>query len=71
MPCQITRVPGKDIRGVLVECFQHWLDIPVDVLTDIKSIITTLHNASLLIDDIEDNSKMRRGVPVAHSICTA
>jgi len=27
-----------------------------------------LHNASLLIDDIEDNSKLRRGIPVAHSI---
>jgi geranylgeranyl pyrophosphate synthase len=27
-----------------------------------------LHNASLLIDDIEDNSKLRRGVPVAHNI---
>lgn len=27
-----------------------------------------LHNASLLIDDIEDSSKLRRGFPVAHSI---
>jgi len=27
-----------------------------------------LHNASLMIDDIEDNSKLRRGIPVAHSI---
>lgn len=30
--------------------------------------IGSLHNASLLIDDIEDSSKLRRGVPVAHSI---
>lgn len=27
-----------------------------------------LHNASLLIDDIEDNSVLRRGIPVAHNI---
>jgi geranylgeranyl pyrophosphate synthase len=27
-----------------------------------------LHNASLLIDDIKDSSKLRRGVPVAHNI---
>lgn len=40
----------------------------VDILTEIKSIIASLHNASLLIDDIEDNSKLRRGNPVAHSI---
>lgn len=39
-----------------------------DTLTEIKSIIASLHNASLLIDDIEDNSKLRRGNPVAHSI---
>ena len=30
--------------------------------------IGSLHNASLLVDDIEDSSKLRRGVPVAHSI---
>lgn len=27
-----------------------------------------LHNASLLVDDIEDRSTLRRGIPVAHSI---
>ncbi|XP_026947344.1 geranylgeranyl pyrophosphate synthase-like [Sagmatias obliquidens] len=27
-----------------------------------------LHNASLLIDDVEDSSELRRGFPVAHSI---
>lgn len=27
-----------------------------------------LHTASLVIDDIEDNSTLRRGVPVAHSV---
>lgn len=34
----------------------------------IQAIIADLHNASLLVDDIEDNSKLRRGIPVAHSI---
>jgi geranylgeranyl diphosphate synthase type 3 len=33
-----------------------------------QDIIGDLHNASLMIDDIEDNSKLRRGIPVAHSI---
>ncbi len=37
-------------------------------LTLIKKIVEELHTASLLIDDIEDNSKLRRGVPVAHTI---
>ncbi|KAJ7416708.1 Geranylgeranyl pyrophosphate synthase [Pitangus sulphuratus] len=34
----------------------------------IIEVTEMLHNASLLVDDIEDNSKLRRGFPVAHSI---
>ncbi|XP_069741247.1 geranylgeranyl pyrophosphate synthase isoform X2 [Narcine bancroftii] len=34
----------------------------------IIEVTEMLHSASLLIDDIEDNSKLRRGFPVAHSI---
>lgn len=34
----------------------------------IIEVTEMLHNASLLIDDIEDSSKLRRGFPVAHSI---
>lgn len=65
----INAVPGKDIRGKLIDCFQLWLNVPnAEILNEIKSIVADLHNASLLIDDIEDNSKLRRGIPVAHSI---
>ena len=34
----------------------------------IIQVTEMLHNDSLLIDDIEDSSKLRRGFPVAHSI---
>jgi len=34
----------------------------------IIEVTEMLHNASLLIDDIEDSSTLRRGFPVAHSI---
>mmetsp|Transcript_25989 Transcript_25989/g.49461 ORF Transcript_25989/g.49461 Transcript_25989/m.49461 type:complete len:419 (+) Transcript_25989:215-1471(+) len=80
----INAVPGKDVRGKLIDCFNLWLNVPTHththnandnsnsnnavILNEIKSIVGDLHNASLLIDDIEDNSKLRRGVPVAHSI---
>ena len=65
----INSVPGKDVRGTLVDCFQSWLHVEdPKVLDAIKDLIGDLHNASLLIDDIEDNSKLRRGIPVAHSI---
>lgn len=67
----INNVPGKDVRGKLIDCFQLWLQIPSSqkqTLSDIKEIVGVLHNASLLIDDIEDNSHLRRGIPVAHHI---
>mmetsp|Transcript_20274 Transcript_20274/g.58201 ORF Transcript_20274/g.58201 Transcript_20274/m.58201 type:complete len:371 (-) Transcript_20274:45-1157(-) len=67
----ISSVPGKDVRGKLIDCFQLWLQVDESessVLSEIKEIVALLHNASLLVDDIEDNSKLRRGVPVAHSI---
>lgn len=110
----INTMPGKNVRGKMIDCFQLWLKVKVndgddghnnqdtttttttttksssssttaataetatattieeattnDVLNAIKDIVGDLHNASLMIDDIEDNSKLRRGCPVAHSI---
>jgi len=87
----ISGVPGKDVRGKLVDCFQLWFRVDesegddaagegeggggackkaakASTLDKIKEIVANLHNASLLVDDIEDNSQLRRGVPVAHKI---
>jgi len=65
----ISNVPGKNVRGKLIDCFQLWFKVDDEtVLESIKSIVSDLHNASLLVDDVEDNSKLRRGVPVVHSI---
>jgi len=64
----ITQIPGKNIRSKLSRGFNYWLNIPEDKLAIIEEIIQMMHNASLLIDDIQDNSVLRRGIPVAHSI---
>ncbi|XP_071107195.1 geranylgeranyl pyrophosphate synthase-like isoform X1 [Haliotis cracherodii] len=64
----ICQIPGKKIRTKLAAALNYWLKIPEDKLVQIGEVIQMLHNASLLIDDIEDNSKLRRGIPVAHSI---
>jgi len=65
----INSMPGKNVRGLMIDCFQSWFAVAKPQLLDsVKEIIGDLHNASLMIDDIEDNSKLRRGVPVAHSI---
>lgn len=64
----ICKTPGKNVRSKMIDCFQEWLRIPEERLPLIKQIVGSLHNASLLIDDIEDDSKLRRGHPVAHMV---
>ncbi|RNA07222.1 geranylgeranyl pyrophosphate synthase, partial [Brachionus plicatilis] len=61
-------IPGKKIRTKLIQSFNHWLSIPEDKLSTICEIIELLHNSSLLIDDIEDHSDLRRGLPAAHKV---
>ncbi|KAF8919404.1 isoprenoid synthase domain-containing protein [Mucidula mucida] len=60
--------PGKDMRSRLIEAFNIWLNVPKEKTSIIARIVNMLHNASLLIDDIEDDSQLRRGQPVAHKI---
>ncbi|KAK3944945.1 geranylgeranyl pyrophosphate synthase [Diplogelasinospora grovesii] len=60
--------PGKDIRSQLIKAFDAWLEVPPESLEVITKVIGMLHTASLLVDDVEDYSELRRGFPVAHSI---
>ena len=60
--------PGKDMRKQLIEAFNAWLKVPPESLAIITKVVGMLHTASLLIDDVEDSSTLRRGLPVAHSI---
>ncbi|KAF8317654.1 terpenoid synthase [Clavulina sp. PMI_390] len=64
----VTTNGGKQIRSKLMEAFNEWLHVPPERLAIIANIVSMLHNASLLIDDVEDNSQLRRGTPVAHKI---
>ncbi|ELR04160.1 hypothetical protein GMDG_06588 [Pseudogymnoascus destructans 20631-21] len=60
--------PGKDIRSRLIGAFDAWLHVPAPALAIITKVVGMLHTASLLVDDVEDSSLLRRGLPVAHSI---
>lgn len=60
--------PGKEIRGKLIDAFNHWLQVPDSRLARVRKVVDMLHTASLLMDDVEDNSDLRRGLPVAHKV---
>jgi len=64
----VQNMSGKQVRSRLAAAFNHWLGIENDRLMAVMEMVEMLHNASLMIDDIEDNSDLRRGLPVAHQI---
>lgn len=60
--------PGKDIRSQCIAAFNMWLKVPSERLEVITRAVGMLHTSSLLVDDVQDSSILRRGIPVANSI---
>lgn len=60
--------PGKDFRAQLIGAFNAWLNVPQESLDIITKVVGMLHESSLLVDDVQDSSELRRGFPVAHAI---
>ncbi|KAL5334344.1 isoprenoid synthase domain-containing protein [Aspergillus crustosus] len=63
----INSLPSKKARNKLLDALNHWLQVPRSSVQRIKNIIHMLHNSSLMLDDIEDSSALRRGQPATHS----
>lgn len=60
--------PGHNIREHLIAAFGAVIKVDSADLAVISHITMLLHNASLLVDDVEDNSLLRRGLPAAHCL---
>ncbi|KAL2840668.1 isoprenoid synthase domain-containing protein [Aspergillus pseudoustus] len=61
-------LPGKGTVGRMIECLQAWLTVPAESATIIAEVTTMLFNATLMLDDIQDESQLRRGKPAAHAV---
>ncbi|XP_041971023.1 geranylgeranyl pyrophosphate synthase-like [Aricia agestis] len=48
------------------EAFNYWLKIPKHILEEIQEIADQFSNVTFLFDDIQDDSKIRRGIPTAN-----
>ena len=68
-PCNyVSKLPSKGFRSALIQALDIWLHVN-SATTDIaRRTIDMLHNSSLVLDDIEDGSTLRRGKPAAHVI---
>ncbi|GAA5955108.1 hypothetical protein JCM8115_001853 [Rhodotorula mucilaginosa] len=64
----LAAIPGKEFRSALTAAFNVWMHVAKDDLDIVKKVVGMLHTASLLMDDVEDDSHLRRGLPVAHKI---
>lgn len=66
-PCTyISSLPSKGFRSALMEALDIWLQVPGQTMQTVKRTIDMLHNSSLILDDIEDRTDLRRGKPAAH-----
>lgn len=57
---------GKNIRNSLCDIFGKLLKVNIENINLIKILTNNCHNASLVIDDIEDNSLIRRNELCSH-----
>ncbi|KAJ5701814.1 hypothetical protein N7488_009362 [Penicillium malachiteum] len=64
----IASLPSKNVRDKFLDALNLWFRIPEEPLSRIKRIVGLLHHSSLMLDDIEDDSTLRRGMPCAHSL---
>lgn len=67
----LTQLPSANHnvrRRFLLAFNTAYFDIAADdLLSTIEHVVGILHNLSLLIDDVEDSSLFRRGMPTAHT----
>ncbi|XP_072939652.1 terpene synthase-like isoform X2 [Epargyreus clarus] len=63
----IHHVPSKHHKSLCL-AFNHWLNVPKDKVDAIGDILQTFHTATLLIDDVQDDSDFRYGLPAAHRV---
>ncbi|KAF3244134.1 hypothetical protein TWF128_009833 [Orbilia oligospora] len=65
---EILQAFRRGIRNVAIDALDIWYMVPQRSLEIVKNIIGMLHTSSLIIDDIEDCSELRRGQPSAHMV---
>ena len=61
-----SELKGKNIRKAICNILGLYLGVDKKDIDNIDEIISVVHNASLVIDDIQDNSTLRRNQMCAH-----
>ncbi|KAJ5323826.1 hypothetical protein N7476_002426 [Penicillium atrosanguineum] len=64
----IKSLPSKGVRSAAIDGLDVWYQVPEISLKKIQEITDLLHSSSLMVDDIQDNSALRRGSPATHTV---
>jgi geranylgeranyl pyrophosphate synthase len=64
----LSSLPSKGMRNTAIDALNVWYDVPPKFTAHISSVLHGLHTSSLMLDDIEDNSPLRRGKPATHCV---
>ncbi|KAK6503553.1 hypothetical protein TWF481_008567 [Arthrobotrys musiformis] len=59
---------GNKIRKHVVECLNIWYKVPEDRLKTIIAVSDLLRNSLVMMDDIQDGTPVRKGVPATHMV---
>ncbi|KAF2708718.1 terpenoid synthase [Pleomassaria siparia CBS 279.74] len=64
----ISALPSKGVRDMVINALECWLKVPEESGAIIGTVINIMHTSSLMLDDVQDRSPLRRGQPSAHTI---
>lgn len=64
---EIMRLSGKRLRAFLVEQWYATSTAPNEHSLELATIVEAVHAATLVIDDVQDRSTLRRGEPCFHT----
>ncbi|TDZ35923.1 Fusicoccadiene synthase [Colletotrichum spinosum] len=64
----VSGMPSKGVRTSLIDAMNQWCRVPSAQLGAVKRVVDVLHNSSLILDDIQDDSPMRRGKTATHLV---
>ncbi|KAK8078112.1 hypothetical protein PG996_004282 [Apiospora saccharicola] len=68
-PCRyIASLPSKGVRTTFIDALNQWFQVKTETLDIVKDVTKALHNASLILDDVQDASPLRRGRPATHAV---
>ncbi|KAK2024328.1 terpenoid synthase [Colletotrichum zoysiae] len=64
----VCSLKSKGVRNKLIAALNAWIPLPPADLESVMSAVADVHNTSLMLDDVQDDSPLRRSSPATHTI---